>query len=390
MAQGPGSFLTKIDVRSAFRLCPVRPADWHLLGIYWDSQYYYDRVLPFGLRSAPFIFNKFADSLQWILQHTCHLPHVLHYLDDFLDIAGPNQELAETHHDLILDMFKYLHVPVAPEKIEGPATCLTFLGIELDTVALEMRLPLEKKVDFLGTVARILETNHVTSHELASVVGKLSFASRAIPAGRTFLRRLYDFMRATSSAKPYLSLILPDSACDDLVWWAEALTSYSRRSFFSFDKWTPAHDMQLQTDASGSIGFGAVYNGKWLHGTWDSAHVPLSITFKELYAIVVACHTWGHEWTRRRIMFQCDNTAVVQCIKTGICRSKPVLALIRSLYWLCVKYSFLISASHIQGVTNTLADALSRGSLQSFKILAPTASPSATPPVLPQLPSLTE
>ena len=278
-------------------------------------------------------------------------------------------------------MLKYLHVPVAPEKIEGPATCLTFFGIELGTVALEMRLPLEKKVDFLGTVARILETNHVTSHELASVVGKLSFASRAIPAGWTFLRQLYDFMRATPSAKPYLSLILPGSVCDDLVWWAEALTSYSGR---------PAHDMQLQTDASGSIGFGTVYNGKWLHSTWDSAHLPLSITFKELYAIVVACHTWGHEWTRRRIMFQSDNTAVVQCIKTGTCRSKPVMALIRSLYWLCVKYSFLISASHIQGVTNTLADALSRGLLQSFKILAPTASPSAMPPVLPQLPSLTE
>ena len=76
--------------------------------------------------------------------------------------------------------------------------------------------------------------------------------------------------------------------------------------------------------------------------------------------------------------------------RTGTCRSKPVMALIRSLYWLCVKYSFLISPSHIQGVTNTLADALSRGLLQSFKILAPTASPSATPRVLPQLPSLTE
>ena len=234
---GPFSLRSMYAVHSDFALsAQLTGTCW--AASYWDSQYYYDRVLPFGLRSAPFIFNKFADSLQWILQHTCHLPHVLHNLDDFLDIAGPNQELAETHHDLILDMLKYLHVPVAPEKIEGPATCLTFLGIELDTVALEMRLPLEKKVDFLGTVARILETNHVTSHELASVVGKLSFASRAIPAGRTFLRRLYDFMRATSSAKPYLSLILPDSARDDLVWWAEALTSYSGRSFFLFDKWT--------------------------------------------------------------------------------------------------------------------------------------------------------
>ena len=63
MAVGPGAYLTKVDVRNAFRLCPVRPADWFLLGIYWEKHYYYDRVLPFGLRSAPYIFNKLAARL---------------------------------------------------------------------------------------------------------------------------------------------------------------------------------------------------------------------------------------------------------------------------------------------------------------------------------------
>ena len=48
MAVGPGAYLTKVDVRNTFRLCPVRPADWFLLGIYWEKHYYYDRVLPFG------------------------------------------------------------------------------------------------------------------------------------------------------------------------------------------------------------------------------------------------------------------------------------------------------------------------------------------------------
>ena len=37
MAVGPGAYLTKVDVRNAFRLCPVRPADWFLLGIYWEK-----------------------------------------------------------------------------------------------------------------------------------------------------------------------------------------------------------------------------------------------------------------------------------------------------------------------------------------------------------------
>ena len=50
---GPGSFMAKTDLKSAFRLIPVHPGNWHLLGIYWQSQYYVDLYLPFGLRSAP-------------------------------------------------------------------------------------------------------------------------------------------------------------------------------------------------------------------------------------------------------------------------------------------------------------------------------------------------
>ena len=94
MSLGRGSYLTKVD---AFRLCPVQPSQWFLLGIYWEKQYYYDRILPFGLRSALFIFDKFADSLQWILQNTCKLQRILHYLDDLLDVAVEPRS-ASPHH----------------------------------------------------------------------------------------------------------------------------------------------------------------------------------------------------------------------------------------------------------------------------------------------------
>ena len=94
MSLGRGSYLTKVD---AFRLCLVQPSQWFLLGIYWEKQYYYDRILPFGLRSALFIFDKFADSLQWILQNTCKLQRILHYLDDFLDVAVEPKS-ASLHH----------------------------------------------------------------------------------------------------------------------------------------------------------------------------------------------------------------------------------------------------------------------------------------------------
>lgn len=37
-----GAIMAKLDIQNAFRLVPVRLADWHLLGIFCEGQYYYD------------------------------------------------------------------------------------------------------------------------------------------------------------------------------------------------------------------------------------------------------------------------------------------------------------------------------------------------------------
>ena len=177
MRKGPGSFLTKVDIRNAFRLCPVRPSDWPRLGIEWQGMFYYDRVLPLGLHSAPFIFNSFADSIEWILQDTCHMDAVMHYLDDF---TGPSLALATARGDMILKLLANLSVPVAHEKVESPPSKLVVLGIELNAVTLSSHLQGDKVQD----------------------IRTLSFALRAIIDGRTFLRRIYDLMRGTEAHKP--------------------------------------------------------------------------------------------------------------------------------------------------------------------------------------------
>ena len=80
---GRGALMSKIDLKNAFRLIPVRKEDWNLLGIYWQGKYYIDTCLPFGLRSSPYLFNQLADALHWILQHSYDVQYLLHYLDDF-------------------------------------------------------------------------------------------------------------------------------------------------------------------------------------------------------------------------------------------------------------------------------------------------------------------
>ena len=88
---GRGSQLVKLDIKYAYRIVPVHPDDYHLQGIKWKGSTYIDRALPFGLQSAPKIFNTIADVIAWVLgcqEIQCQL----HHLDDFLFIGTPNSQ----------------------------------------------------------------------------------------------------------------------------------------------------------------------------------------------------------------------------------------------------------------------------------------------------------
>jgi len=59
-----GVLIAKLDIKSAFCLCPIRLENQHL-GKHWQGSYYFHRVLPFGLRSTHFIFNSLAEVVEW-------------------------------------------------------------------------------------------------------------------------------------------------------------------------------------------------------------------------------------------------------------------------------------------------------------------------------------
>ena len=91
--------------------------------------------------------------------------------------------------------------------------------------------------------------------------------------------------------------------------------------------------MQLFTDASGTNGWGAYWSGKWLQGRWSETQLQMDITWKELFAIVMAVHTWGALWQRQKILIHCDNLPVVAIWESGSTRAKETMALVRLLYY---------------------------------------------------------
>ena len=88
MALGPRAEMAKFDTESAYRLIPVHPDDRPLLGMRWRDKLYIDAALPFGLRSAPKIFNAVADAMEWIFRSQ-GIELTMHYLDDFIVFGAP-------------------------------------------------------------------------------------------------------------------------------------------------------------------------------------------------------------------------------------------------------------------------------------------------------------
>ena len=164
----------------------------------------------------------------------------------------------------------------------------------------------------------------------------------------------------------------------DLAMWSVFLRDWNGVSLFWEPTETTSVDMDLFTDAAGSIGFGGYFQKQWFYGQWpaglvDSLDSNISICFQELYPIVVAAIVCGREWTRKWLVFHCDNMGVVQVLNKGYSKSAAVMKLLRRLTLVATTHNFTYFSRWVTGCRNEKADALSRFQLAKFRCLAPDA-----------------
>lgn len=188
-----GALLAKIDIEAAYRLIPVHPQDRPLQAVEWGGNLYIDPMLPFGLRSAPKIFNAVADALEWSLRRR-GIRQIFHYLDDFIVIGPPHSSECALALLTLDRTCAELGIPIAEHKREGPVTCLTFLGIEVDTVAMQLQLPLDKLRRLQGLLSDWGDKKTCERRELESLIGLLNHACKVVRCGRSFLRRMLDLL----------------------------------------------------------------------------------------------------------------------------------------------------------------------------------------------------
>ena len=188
----------KRDLKSAFLHIPIKPLDHWLLIFEWNSKFYVDMFLPFGLYSTYFLHWIFEELLKWKLTH---------YLDDFLFVFPMGTDVNRTSRQYN-DVLATIGLTGAPEKnMDGHV--IIHLGFEFDTIKMEVRLPAHKKLRAFQASQVLLEANTVPVTSLEETLGFLSHCCQVVPLGKPFLRNLFSLLRRGSkqnTPRPYPSL----------------------------------------------------------------------------------------------------------------------------------------------------------------------------------------
>lgn len=374
---GPGSLFVKLDLEQAFRQIPVRADDWHLLGFKWDGQYYFDTVLAFGLHSAPYIFNLFAEALHWILQR--HLPaRIRHYLDDFLSTFAPSVPVKTVQAALewSLALGRQLGLSFQESKVCGPSTTIEYLGITLDSVAMEARSPADKHTFLIDLLDSWHTRVHCTLQELQELTGFLQFTSQVIPLSRAFLRTLYTFSSSFSSRN--VRRRITSAVRRDLKWWSAVTKNWQGIHLLAPSRPT----VHIFTDASGTKGIGGIFSTSWFATRVPRRYRRHDIQFKELFAVLHAVCCWGERFRGQHIIFHIDNQAVCAALQSLTNRSPPVMQILRRFLELACRLDFSFSSSWLSSASNAIADAASRFLYTRLFELAPHLETKPSPKVL--------
>ncbi|KAI8490971.1 hypothetical protein Bbelb_313900 [Branchiostoma belcheri] len=250
------------------------------------------------------------------------------------------------------------------EKAVEPTTCMTFLGIEFDTVAMVKRVPHFRLEEVRLLLDAWIDKKKALKRELQSLIGKLVFVSACVAPGRLFISRMLEVLRSVRRSHHRIRLSRDFKL--DVRWWRRFMTLFNGVSLLTPDIYC-APDEVVATDAC-LTGCGGICNGEFFHSRFPTAVLEqygAKIHVLEMLTIVVAARKWGPGWRGSRIVINCDNMACVYVLNSGRSRDKDLLHSARELWLIAASCDFVLRAEHIQGRENRVADHLSRWHLSS-------------------------
>ena len=359
LSPGVDILLYTTDIDNAYMRVPVRVDDWWQLGQLWRGRVFWNVSPPMGLRPSGHILGCFTEPINArIAALSGYRPRT--YVDDSLGAApAPDMPLLEA---LMESVPAGVGFPLSSSKRAPPATSVTFCGWVFDSRALTVSLPPAKLRKLRALVGAHHLRHRIPATALSSLVGALTSACRGLRASRPYLDALSD----ASSSSSGRWVTLPLAARDDLAYWHDLLVAFDGVSFMS----KPAPCATIFADASTSTGWGWVCHdlGVYGSGVWsdepDIAPPLVHINALELVVGVAASVAVSRLLPpSSSVALRSDNTVAVSSIERERGARGPLANAVRALSFLSDTRPFSVFPSHIQGIRNCVADALSRGTV---------------------------
>ena len=249
-----GDWLAKIDLKGTFFSIPIHLSHKKFLRFIFKEKTYQFNCLPFGLSSASWVFTKTLKPALAILRERG--VHLKAYIDDIL-ILAESRELILDHVTGMRYLLECLGFIVNTKKsVLNPAQVIEFLGLFVDSIAMEIRLPPIKIKQIRAESCKLARQETVSARMLAQLLGKMNATNCVLPPGPLFYRHLQ--MALTNilgqSSQCYKAQVLLTQEClEELEWWDNNMCRWNGKILIQGDIDLIDSDASLE-------GWGACYS----------------------------------------------------------------------------------------------------------------------------------
>jgi hypothetical protein len=391
----PDCWYSKLDLSNCFLSFPLHPSALAHFIFRFEGVLHQFVRLPFGLSSAP----RICTEMLAVVAYRMGLDGVdalIRYLDDFLFVEG-SERAGHSSLAAAMRVFDAFGLVVNPDKTEGPAQRITFLGVLFDSTTQTVACTPERVAELLSLLRESVAHRSLRLAALESLIGKLQFATQVLPGFRPFTFRLQAVLKARLAsitkgrggarrhefARAHARVRVDSGFRADVYFWLSHLRGWNGKQ-----RWRSARSAPFVFASDASLGgFGyylettppAADVTQWpaqlrvgsgfmgIYSTEDS-HLHASsgqMTWCEMFAVLAALTTYADVLRDTCVLFLVDNLTDVHVLTKQATRSERLAGLLRAIYAHSLEFNISICARHRPGEENVLADFLSRPELHS-------------------------
>ena len=174
-----GTVFSSIDLKDAYYQIPTDPASVYLTAVRTPIGVVQYKRMPFGLRNAAAIFQRFIDGV------VRDIPFVRAYIDDLVIFSSSPEEHI-LHLEAVMRTLHHHGLVVNLHKSKFFAANLTFLGFEVSSGGYRPAEKILPKLDQLKSPS--------TRKELQKVLGTVNFFRGSVPALANILAPIYRLL----------------------------------------------------------------------------------------------------------------------------------------------------------------------------------------------------